>query len=40
MDFEKMANFKNTSICYKLFGNTFAEQELLNTEAPEVKDLE
>lgn len=35
-----MANFKNTSICYKLFGNSFGEQELLNSEAPEVKDLE
>lgn len=31
MDFEKMSNFKNASMCYKLFGNKFDEQDILNS---------
>ena len=39
-DFEKMGNFKNSSLCYKLLGDQFDDQALLNPQVKEVKNME
>ena len=41
MDFEKLSNFKNTSLCYKLYGENFKPDEAKssNSEVPEIKEM-
>ena len=39
MDFEKIANFRNASLCFKLFGENLKEENVTNSTAPEVKDM-
>ena len=37
MDFEKMANFMHSSICFKLYGENLSDDSLMQCQAPEVQ---
>ena len=39
MDFEKLSNFKNASLCYKIFGKDLSEGQVLNSQEEVIKEM-